>query len=237
MLGAIAMFPAAGLTISSLSLMGFLLVLGIIVDDATVVGERVYAFELEGMAPREAAIRGTSEVSVPVIFGVLTTQAAFLPIITLEGGMASFFAAVGLTVVLVPVLSLLESQLVLPAHLARAKGGAPGASDENWLERLQDRIIRAAGGFIADSYQPLMRRAVAHRDVVCALGVAVMLVMARPAGERAHRVPVLPVGRGRPPVCLADLPEGIPAEVTAAGRAPAGSFCGGAARATGSRAQ
>ena len=74
MLGAIAMFPAAGLTISSLSLMGFLLVLGIIVDDATVVGERVYAFELEGMAPREAAIRGTSEVSVPVIFGVLTTD-------------------------------------------------------------------------------------------------------------------------------------------------------------------
>ncbi len=132
MLGALAMFPVAGLTISSLSLMGFLLVLGIIVDDATVVGERVYAFELEGMAPREAAIRGTSEVSVPVIFGVLTTQAAFLPIVTLEGGMASFFAAVGLTVVLCLCFSLLESQLVLPAHLARHKerGPRPGRRRE-----------------------------------------------------------------------------------------------------------
>jgi multidrug efflux pump subunit AcrB len=214
MLGAIAMFPAAGLTISSLSLMGFLLVLGIIVDDATVVGERVYAFELEGMAPREAAIRGTSEVSVPVIFGVLTTQAAFLPIITLEGGMASFFAAVGLTVVLCLCFSLLESQLVLPAHLARQKVRGPGASDENWLERLQDRISVRLERFIAESYQPLMRRAVTHRYLVSAIGVAVMIVMVGLLASGRIVFQYFPSVEGDRLFASLTMPEGTPAEVT-----------------------
>jgi multidrug efflux pump subunit AcrB len=213
-LGALAMFPLAGLTISSLSLMGFLLVLGIIVDDATVVGERVYAFELEGMAPREAAIRGTNEVSVPVIFGVLTTQAAFLPIVTLEGGMASFFSAVGLTVVLCLCFSLLESQLVLPAHLARKKERGPGASDENWLERLQDRISERLERFIADSYQPLMRRAVAHRYVVCAIGLAVMIVMVGLLASGRIVFQYFPSVEGDRLFASLTMPEGTPAEVT-----------------------
>ena len=214
MLGALAMFPAAGLTISSLSLMGFLVVLGIIVDDATVVGERVHAFELEGMAPREAAIRGASEVSVPVIFGVLTTQAAFLPIITLEGGMASFFAAVGLTVVLCLCFSLLESQLVLPAHLARQTVRRAGARDENWLERLQDRISARLERFIADSYQPLMRRAIAHRYVVCAIGVAVMIVMVGLLASGRIVFQYFPSVEGDRLFASLTMPEGTPAEVT-----------------------
>jgi multidrug efflux pump subunit AcrB len=216
MLGALAMFPVAGLTISSLSLMGFLLVLGIIVDDATVVGERVYAFELEGMAPREAAIRGASEVSVPVIFGVLTTQAAFLPIVTLEGGMASFFAAVGLTVVLCLCFSLLESQLVLPAHLARHKERGPGTGtgDENWLERVQDRISAHLERFVADRYQPLMRRAVTHRYVVCAIGVAVMIVMLALLASGRIVFQYFPSVEGDRLFASLTLPEGTPAEVT-----------------------
>jgi multidrug efflux pump subunit AcrB len=210
-LGAIALFPVFGLTISSLSLMGLLLVLGIIVDDATVVGERVFALEMQGMGAREAAIRGTSEVSVPVVFGVLTTMAAFLPIITLRGEMASFFSAVGVTVVLCLVFSLLESQLILPAHLAAHAEHGRGT---NWLERLQDRIFDALERFIERRYRPLMRWVIAQRYVVCALGLAAMIVMGGMIASGRIVFQYFPSVEGDRLYASLTLPEGTPVEVT-----------------------
>ena len=90
-MGALWLFPAAGLNISSLTVLGFILVLGIVVDDAIVVGERIYSHESEDRTHREVPIEGTVEVAVPVIFGVLTTVAAFLPILLIEGRMGPFF--------------------------------------------------------------------------------------------------------------------------------------------------
>jgi multidrug efflux pump subunit AcrB len=210
-LGALALFPVAGLTVSSLSLLGLLLVLGIIVDDATVVGERVYAYEMEGMNPREAAIRGTSEVSVPVVFGVLTTVAAFIPIVTLEGGMASFFAAVGVTVILCLFFSLLESQLILPAHLARLGVHRRGT---NPLERLQDRIAEGLERFVQRGYAPLMRRAVENRYVVCALGLAALILMGGLIAGGRIVFQFFPSVEGDRLFAALVLPEGTPVEVT-----------------------
>ena len=119
--GALILFPSVGLTISSLTVMGFILVLGIIVDDAIVVGERIHAYETKGLSKEEAAIEGTVEVSVPVIFGVLTTVAAFLPILLLDGPMGAFFNAIGAVVVFCLIASLVESQLILPGHIATAR--------------------------------------------------------------------------------------------------------------------
>ena len=86
--GAIAVLPATDINISSLTVMGFILVLGIVVDDAIVVGERVYGHEQLGKPRKQAAVDGTWEVSTPVIFGVLTTIAAFLPLVLVQGQMA-----------------------------------------------------------------------------------------------------------------------------------------------------
>ena len=97
--GALMIFPTAGLTISSLTVMGFILVLGIVVDDAIVVGERIYAFEQKGYDKESAAIEGTLEVSVPVIFGVLTTVAAFLPLLLQGGQFGAFSNVIGGVVV------------------------------------------------------------------------------------------------------------------------------------------
>ena len=119
--GALSLFPTIGLTISSLTVMGFILVLGIVVDDAIVVGERIHSYERKGYSKDEAAIEGTLEVSVPVIFGVLTTIAAFLPILLLDGQMGSFFNAIGGVVVFCLIASLIESQLILPGHIAHRK--------------------------------------------------------------------------------------------------------------------
>ena len=90
LMGAIAVLPATDINISTLTVMGFILVLGIVVDDAIVVGERVYGHEQMGKPRKQAAVDGTWEVSTPVIFGVLTTIAAFLPLVLVQGQMADF---------------------------------------------------------------------------------------------------------------------------------------------------
>ncbi|MGB2240057.1 MAG: efflux RND transporter permease subunit, partial [Pseudomonadales bacterium] len=120
-MGAIWMFPAAGLSISSLTVLAFILVLGIVVDDAIVVGERIFAFESKVSSKREAAIQGTSEVVTPVVFGVLTTMAAFLPILIIEGRMGAFFSVIGWVVVICLIFSIIECMLILPAHLTHRK--------------------------------------------------------------------------------------------------------------------
>ena len=126
LMGAIAVLPATDINISTLTvtsrwakLMGFILVLGIVVDDAIVVGERVYGHEQMGKARINAAIDGTWEVSTPVIFGVLTTIAAFLPLVMVQGQMADFFSPIGWIVIFALFFSIVESQLILPSHLVK----------------------------------------------------------------------------------------------------------------------
>ena len=86
------MFPAAGITISTLTVMAFILVLGILVDDAIVIGESVHTHEQMGKSQEQAAVEGTHEVFIPVTFGVMTSVAAFLPLILVPGSMGSFAA-------------------------------------------------------------------------------------------------------------------------------------------------
>jgi hypothetical protein len=128
LLGTIAVFPYADISISTITVMAFILVLGILVDDAIVVGERVYGHEQMGKDPVQAAIDGTREVSIPVIFGVLTTMAAFLPLIIVPGRMADFFAVIGYVVIIALIFSIIESQLILPAHLAHRNHEEPGTA-------------------------------------------------------------------------------------------------------------
>ena len=118
LLGAIAMFPVVGLSISTVSVMGFILVLGILVDDAIVVGERVYALEQQGIPRLQAAKTGALDVSLPVIFGVLTTMATFIPILNIPGTMGGFYKPLAYTVIVALAFSVIESQLILPSHLA-----------------------------------------------------------------------------------------------------------------------
>ena len=91
------------------------------VDDAIVVGERIYAHELEHEDRRRAAIEETFEVSIPVIFGVLTTMATFLPLLLGGGRIGDFFSVIGYVVIIALVFSIIESQLILPVHLRHRK--------------------------------------------------------------------------------------------------------------------
>jgi multidrug efflux pump subunit AcrB len=146
-LGAIAAINVLGLSIDGISLFGFIVVLGILVDDAIVVGENVYARQSESDDLERTAIEGTQEVSVPVIFGVLTTVAAFSPFLFGGGFIGQVQAIIATVVLCCLAFSLIESQLVLPAHLGHRTAESPASELSLMLFPLLGIILI---GFSAD---------------------------------------------------------------------------------------
>jgi multidrug efflux pump subunit AcrB len=177
-LGAFAVLPWFGLSIDVISLFAFLLVLGILVDDATVVGENVHTLEEQGLPRMDAAIRGTQQVTTPVIFGVLTSVAAFAPLLFVSGFMGTVFRVMATVVIACLAFSLIESQLVLPAHLAhgrtrpREAGGSGVAA--RWA-RLQDRFAQGLERFTHGRFKAWLRIAIEWRYFAIGIGIALWL--------------------------------------------------------------
>jgi multidrug efflux pump subunit AcrB len=126
-LGAICLASVLGLSIDSISIFGFILVLGILVDDAIVIGENVHTLQQQGGDQLQSAIRGAQGVSIPVIFGVLTTMAAFMPLLLSTGTIGQIDTILATVVMVCLIFSLIESQLVLPAHLGHRHATRPAA--------------------------------------------------------------------------------------------------------------
>ena len=120
-LGALLIMPAIGLSINMVSMFAFILALGIVVDDAIVVGENIYHHHQDGMPFLRAAIKGTRQIAMPVTFSILTNVVAFMPLYFVPGTMGKFFAAIPLVVCTTFIISLVEALFVLPAHLAHQK--------------------------------------------------------------------------------------------------------------------
>ena len=131
-LGGIAIAAAAGITMNMLTMFALIVVLGMLVDDAIVVGENVFRHMEEGADPRTAAIEGTTEVGRPVLATILTTMAAFLPMLLLTGQMGMFMRPLPLIVTFCLAASLVEALMVLPAHLAHwtGKGVTRGLAEQ-----------------------------------------------------------------------------------------------------------
>lgn len=215
--GALALFPSVGLTISSLTVMGFILVLGIIVDDAIVVGERIHAHERKGLSQEEAAIEGTLEVSVPVIFGVMTTIAAFLPILLLDGQMGAFFNAIGAVVVFCLIASLVESQLILPGHIAHRKtSGYLGAGSRPVLlwQKLQGRIADSMEHFADHRYRRALRKVLKYRYAAWATATGVIIITFALLLSGRVIFQFMPSVEGDVIWASVQMPAGVPARLT-----------------------
>ena len=174
LLGTIAIFPYFDVSISTMTVMAFILVLGILVDDAIVVGERVYGHEEMGKPPLRAAVDGTWEVSIPVIFGVLTTMAAFLPLLLVPGRMADFFGVIGVVVIIALVMSIIESQWILPSHLAHRKRDNPDPNGR-W-NRIQGKFSGSLQNFANNFYLPFLRRAIEWRYMTASVGLGILII-------------------------------------------------------------
>tara|TARA_R110002072_G_scaffold269868_2_gene429315 strand:- start:56051 stop:59257 length:3207 start_codon:yes stop_codon:yes gene_type:complete len=216
-LGALAMFPYFDVTISSITIMAFILVLGIIVDDAIVVGERIFVHEQSGMDREEAAITGTYEVSVPVIFGVLTTIAAFLPLLLLDGPMGGFFNVIGGVVILCLIASVIESQLILPGHLAHRKTSGylfEGSRFVNGWHKVQGRLADGLEYFASHIYQPALRKCLHHRYSTWALATAVIIVTVGLMASGRVIFQFFPAVEGDRIYASLQMPEGVAVDLT-----------------------
>jgi multidrug efflux pump subunit AcrB len=176
LMGTLLLFPVFNISINSITIMAFILVLGILVDDAIVVGERIHAHELRGYKLRDAAVLGTQEITTPVIFGVLTTMAAFMPLLMMTSGMASFFQTIGATAMVALFFSVVESQLILPAHLAHRHHKASD-KPSRW-EHFQEGIASRLRHFATDRYRPALQRVLAWRYLTVTVAVSVIILTA-----------------------------------------------------------
>ncbi|RMH03273.1 MAG: efflux RND transporter permease subunit [Planctomycetota bacterium] len=172
-LGAIALMPVFEVSINLISLFAFIIVLGIVVDDAIVVAENVHDRRLGGASALEAAVRGTQEMTGPVIFAVLTTIVAFLPLLLMPGSMGQYSRNIPLIVVAVLTFSLVEALLVLPAHLRHLPSEDP---DRHWgfWGRLQGRTNAALEWLRDRLFLPSLRWAVSWRWFTLAAALAIL---------------------------------------------------------------
>ena len=158
--GGLLVMPYFDMTLNLMSLFGFIIVVGIVVDDAIVTGENIYTKLREGMEPLEGAIVGTKEVATPVTFGALTTVVAFIPLMFYDGFWGNYTRQIPPVVAGVILFSLVESKLILPAHLKHLK---TGRTKFNIFTRFQKRVADSLETFVAKVYQPSLRFATHHR--------------------------------------------------------------------------
>jgi len=174
-LGSLLLLPLFDVSINMVSLFGFIVTIGIVVDDAIVVGENVYENRQQGMPLLPAAIRGAQWIAWPVTFSVLTNMVAFLPIFFVPGTMGKIFRCIPSVVVCVFFVSLMESLFVLPSHLGHQRG----TGDRGFwalLRRIQNPISRMLERAIVHHYKPALMACLRNRYVTVSAGLAILVL-------------------------------------------------------------
>ncbi|MCO4782728.1 MAG: efflux RND transporter permease subunit [Candidatus Cloacimonetes bacterium] len=175
-MGAFLVMPYFGVTINVLSLFGFILVLGIVVDDAIVTGENIYSHLKKSESGEMAAINGTKEISTPVTFGVLTTVAAFLPLAFIEGRRAILFTQLPIVVVPVLIFSLIESKLILPSHLKHLTLRKE-KDEQSIFEKFQHWFADGFENSILKYYQPILKTTLQNKATTLSLFVGTLALI------------------------------------------------------------
>lgn len=170
-MGAIAIAPSLGITLNMISLFAFLLVIGIVVDDAIVVGESVHLHNENGIEGERAAIGGAYMVAKPVFFAVVTTIIMFLPFLFMSGPIQAIFSQISLVVVAVLVFSLIEAFFILPAHLRHMTHVEPSS---NKLLTLQNNIAESLVTFAKKVFRPLVATLIRWRYVTLSFFIAML---------------------------------------------------------------
>ncbi|MBS3733803.1 MAG: efflux RND transporter permease subunit [Phycisphaerae bacterium] len=214
-LGSFLVLPATGVSINMISLFAYIIALGIVVDDAIVVGENVYHYHQEGMKFIPAAVRGAREVAMPVTFSILTNIAAFLPIYFVPGVTGDIFRIIPIVVCTVFLVSLFESLFVLPAHLGhhrpRQRHGV-----NRWLHARQQAFSIAFRRWTRRRYGTWLDAALRHRYLTFAAAAGVLIVMSAYALSGRMGFEQFPAVESDRAVARVTLPFGKPVERTEA---------------------
>ena len=175
--GAIIFLPSLGVSINMMSLFAFILALGILVDDAIVVGESIFEQRQRGKPYAQAAIDGVIDVATPVVFSILTTIAAFSPLLFISGIMGKFMKAIPLVVISLLIISLVECLLVLPAHLSNGKKRGKSIWIFAGIERVRHAFSQRLKKFIHGPYKRTLHLCLSYRYIVLSTGFAILFVV------------------------------------------------------------
>ena len=202
--------PHLDMTVNMVSCFAFILVLGVLVDDAIMVGENVHRHQEAHGDGLRGAIEGAQEISKPVIYAVLTTAAAFLPLLFVPGAFGKIFRIIPIVVIPCLLFSLLESLGILPAHLAHTRrSGPPGL----W-RRLQQRVAGGLMWLVRNGYEPLLEAALRWRYVTAAVGLSGLMLTAGIALSGSTSFRFFPSIENEFMSASVTMPLGTPVEVT-----------------------
>ncbi len=185
-IGTLAVMLVLDYAINTISLFSFVLAIGIVVDDAIVVADHIQDERKRGTPGVVAAIRGTRRIKVPLIFAVLTSVAAFVPLLFIPGGVGETWSALPVILIAMLLVSLVESLLVLPSHLSHLRGPEwmPTNAVDRFLTRIQGRVDVLLNRFVQGPLDRVLRFATDQPGVTMAgaVGMLVLSISLLPAG-------------------------------------------------------
>ena len=218
-MGGFWLLPLFDVSINMISLFTFILVLGIVVDDAIVVGENIHIHLKRGLSGVDAALEGAYQVAKPVIFAVLTTMVTFSPMILVEGATGKIWKIIPVVTIVVLMFSLIESLTILPAHLAHMK------LDENkkenkflaWWSKIQLSIHNWLQSFIKNRYIPVLELALRNRGNTVAIAISIFILTIGLVASGFIRFNFFPPLEADIVIAGVEYPEGTPVSLTKSG--------------------
>ena len=211
--GGMIFMPELGISVNLISLFAFILVLGIVVDDAIVTGENIYNHLNKGDNPLDAAINGTKEVAVPVTFGVITTMVAFLPLAFMGGGWGVFYSQIPYIVIPVLIFSLIESKFILPAHIGHTKPRHE-QKKPNKIVQYQQKFAKGFESAILRFYKPVLAFVLHRWQLSLVIFVSILLIVWATISSGLTRFVYFPRIQSEIARVSLQMPEGTPFEVT-----------------------
>ena len=211
-MGAFATMGLVGASINLVSLFAFIVVLGILVDDAIVVGESVYTLGSKGEKPLQASIKGTHLVAMPVTFAIITSMVAFVPMLFLPGWLGKLMKDIPLVVIPALFFSLVESKFILPYHLSLCRFDK---LPKNWISKLQNKVSVGLEKLIETVYQPFLKVCLEWRYLTLSIFMGLLFITV--GLIIGGHVPSI---RGVPPVpsdyisVKLSMEDGVPAKTT-----------------------
>jgi multidrug efflux pump subunit AcrB len=215
-MGAFMVLDYIGATINMISLFAFIMTLGILVDDAIIVGENIYTHFGRGKFPSIAVVDGLKEVGGPVVMAITTTVVAFLPLMFISGIMGKFIAVMPQAVIAILVVSLFEALVILPAHLDHAliRTAARRGKEPVWHERIREKIEHGLNFVIERLYAPAIKYVVKNRYFTLSIGLGVLIISL--GIVRGGYVPFVFMPKGESDWIIAEVgyPLGTPFDIT-----------------------
>jgi len=197
-------------SLNMITMFAFLISLGIVVDDAIVVGENIYHNHQEGMPFLQAAIEGARQIAIPVTFSILTNVVAFMPLYFVPGVMGKFFKSIPMVVCTTFLISLIEALYILPAHLAHQKD----LKKPHAMHRFQQRFSQGFTRFIRNVYGPFLDKVLRFRYIALSVGLMVLIITIGYVKSGRMGFELFPSVESDIGLCSFQLPYGAPVENT-----------------------